>query len=409
MARILYVTGLWSGLADVLYEQSAPRGMPGFIRPLKRLIEGGHRVELMVLHELPRSLHIGVDWLEPKQVSIVKPRLGWAGRLGAVTGFYGYVLGRLKSQSYDFVYGQGTVGALGVLAANRLGLACAQRLYGISYFSREFQRGPLSRPQRLGVFIRHPLHYMSFSLPKAFLLATNDGTHADEVFGQIGNNGAQLLYWLNGVDVTASVSHGDSPKTEDSGADILLYPGRIDRFKRQHLALDLLAKLRERGEQGIRLVFAGHDYDKQYRKELDREIEARGLEDSVEFTGPLTRERLQKMYFSCLAVLSFYDVSNLSNVALEALASGVPLVSLDDGTLDAVAVDGESALLARNIEQAAEAVWRLRSDASLREQICRGARVAAENKLVTWDERVAREIERIEAAIAAGGMAGGQA
>jgi glycosyltransferase involved in cell wall biosynthesis len=406
VARILYVTGLWSGLADVLYEHSSPRGMPGFIRPLRRLIEKGHHVDLMVLNALPRALRIGVDWLEPDRISIVSPRLRWAGRLGAAIGFYGQVLARLKQREYEFVYGQGTMGALGVLAANRVGVTSAQRLYGISYFSREFQRGSLSSIQRLAVFLRHPLHYMSFSLPKAFLLATNDGTRADEVYRQIGNRAAALLYWLNGVDIADSQGGGQAQPTSPAGTDILLYPGRIDRFKRQHLAVELMARLKERGDHGFRLVFAGHGYDQKYRAELEAAIEAKSLASCVEFAGPVTREKLQEMYQSCFAVLSFYDVSNLSNVALEALASGAPLISLADGTLDTVAKDGESALLVADVEQAAEAVSRLRSTSGLRGQISHRAREAAAKQLASWDERVAREVKQIELAIAAGGSSG---
>jgi glycosyltransferase involved in cell wall biosynthesis len=402
MARILYVTGLWSGLADVLYEQSTPRGMPGFIRPLKALIDRGHDVDLLVLNQLPRELSIGVDWLKPEQLKIVNPGRRWLGMCGAAIGFYGCVLARLKLHRYDFVYGQGTMGALGVLAARRRGVACAQRLYGISYFRREFGSTPPTRFKRLGIFLRHPLHYLAFSLPKAFLLVTNDGTQADLVNGQIGNRDTTLLFWLNGVDIK---SGGQSPRHTDAAdrENVLLYPGRIDRFKRQHLALEMLARLKEAGEDGLRLVFAGHDYDRQYRGELDRTISERKLGPDVEFIGPVTHERLQEMYLSCLAVLSFYDVSNLGNVAIEALASGAALVSLADGSLSSIVRSGESALLIEDMKEAAKAVIRLATDAGLRDRIRQGAKKAAERHFVSWEERTAREIEHIEQAIAAGG------
>jgi glycosyltransferase involved in cell wall biosynthesis len=402
MARILYVSGLWSGLADVLYEHSTPRGMPGFIRPLKALIERGHAVELLVLNQLPRELSIGVDWLRPEQLTVVNPGLRWLGMYGAAIGFYGCVQARLQRHEYDFVYGQGTMGALGVLAANRRGLPCAQRLYGISYFRREFTAGGLPRLRRLGVFLRHPLHYMAFSLPKAFLLVTNDGTQADLVYRQIGNSETPLLFWLNGVDIEPA---GEQPAQTDEGDGkaVLLYPGRIDRFKRQHLAIEMMARLVEADETGLKLVFAGHDYDGEYRQELDSRIAEQGLGEIVEFIGPITRERLQELYQSCLAVLSFYDVSNLGNVAIEALASGAALISLADGSLSGIVRHGESALLVDDMAGAANAALQLMSDATLREHIRRGAKTAAEEHFVSWDARVKREVAQIEQVIEVGG------
>jgi D-inositol-3-phosphate glycosyltransferase len=381
--------------------------MPGFIRPLKALIERGHEVELLVLNQLPRELSIGVDWLRPEQLTVVNPNLRWLGRYGAAIGFYGCVQARLRRHEYDFVYGQGTMGALGVLAANRRGLPCAQRLYGISYFRREFTAGRISRLKRLRVFLRHPLHYMAFSLPKAFLLVTNDGTQADLVSRQIGNRDTPLLFWLNGVDIEPG---GEGPAQSDGGTGkpVLLYPGRIDRFKRQHLAIEMMARLQEARAEGLKLVLAGHDYDREYRQELESRIAEQGLGENVEFIGPVTRERLQELYRSCLAVLSFYDVSNLGNVAIEALASGAALISLADGSLSGIVRHGESALLVTDMSGAANAALQLLSDAALRDRIRRGAKAAAEEHFESWDARTAREVAQVEQVIEAGGTSRGR-
>lgn len=400
MPRILYVTALWSGLADILFHGSPPRGMPAFIRPLKTLIERGYEVDLLILDREQRELNIGVDWLKKEQLALIKPQLGRFGMLGALVGLYGYVQKRLRTQQYDFVYGQGTVGTLGVLAARKANIPCGQRLYGISYFVQEFLGGKLSSLERIGVFIRHPLHYMAFSLAKAFLLVTNDGSRADIVYQQIGSSKQQFLFWLNGVD--QQQPHQDTAMNSVAGANpFLLYPGRIDRFKRQHLAIELVHKLKAKSTQPIKLVFAGHDYDQEYRAELDKLVDDYAVSELVEFLGPVTRLQLQDMYFSCLAVLSFYDVSNLGNVAIEALASGAALISLADGTLDAVAVHGESAYLVNDMDEAAAAVCELQQEPKKRESIKQGARTAANERFVSWDERVAREIEQIDAAIAA--------
>ncbi len=201
MLRILYVTGLWSGLADVLLDGKPPCGMPAFFRPLRALIEAGHHVDLLVYSPRGGELNLGVEWLKPEQIELLHaPATSGVRGLWQLDVLYAHTLKRIKQQDYDFIYGQGTMGTLGVIAARRRRVPCGQRLYGISYFIREFTDGLLDWIQQARAFIRHPLHYKAFSLPKDFLLVTNDGTRADHVFSRIGNPHTKFLFWHNGVD-----------------------------------------------------------------------------------------------------------------------------------------------------------------------------------------------------------------
>lgn len=399
MLRILYVTAAWSGLADVLYQGSTPRGMPAFIRPLKGLIEGGHQVDLLVGAPEERQLNLGVDWLRPQQIHPAPwqpdgPR--WDVR--RLLRFGLAVRRRLSETQYDFVYAQGSLGTLGAIEAQRAGVPCGQRLYGVNYLINEFPTEGLDPWGRAGVWLRHPLHYQAFSSPKAFLLVTNDGTRADQIYRQIGDPGTPLLFWLNGVDRPSDLQPAELPA--GIRRPFLLYPGRINHFKRQHLAVELVHRLRERGAAQLQLLFAGHDGEADYRHQLDRLVEQLGLSDSVRFLGPIEHKALLALMPAAAAVLSFYEVSNLGNVALEALATGSVLLSLSDGSLDAVVRDEESALLVDGVEQAVDAVqWVLR-DSEVRERLQRGARTTAETQLLSWEERVAREIAVIEDAAA---------
>ncbi len=399
MLRILYVTAAWSGLADVLYQGSAPRGMPAFMRPLKGLIEAGHRVDLLVGGPEGRQLRLGVDWLSPQQIHSAP----WEpeGSRWDVRRLLRFALAarrRILEQQYDFVYAQGSLGTLGAIEARRAAIPCGQRLYGVNYLINEFPAEGLGPWGRAGVWLRHPLHYQAFSSRKAFLLVTNDGTRADHIYREIGDRGTPLLFWLNGVDRPS-----DQPPVELPAGirePFLLYPGRINSFKRQHLAIELLRLLRERGATELQLLFAGHDGEADYRSQLDRLVEQLELGDVVRFLGPIDHRALLALMPAATAVLSFYEVSNLGNVALEALGTGSVLLSLADGSLDAVARSEESALLVDGVEQAADAVQWLLRDGELRQRLQRGARAAAKEYLLSWEERVAREIAVIEDAAA---------
>src|SRR5690606_33298089 len=71
--RILYVSMLWFGFRGlILGGEREPRGMPGFIRPLKRLLELGYRVD-MVLGAPPvrGGLNVRSGWAAPVAVRAV--------------------------------------------------------------------------------------------------------------------------------------------------------------------------------------------------------------------------------------------------------------------------------------------------------------------------------------------------
>ncbi|MBN2083277.1 glycosyltransferase family 4 protein [bacterium] len=397
MLKLLYVTGLWSGLADVLFDGQPPRGMPAFFRPLRELVERGHQVDLLVYAPAGRRLNLGVKWLKPEQFTLVPAAATvGTGSLGRLGSLWQRARRRIEQGGYNFVYGQGTLGTLGVLAANNRQVPCGQRLYGISYFTREFSDRPLNPLQRAAIFSRHALHYMAFSLPKSFLLVTNDGSRGDRVFTHIGNPRTEFLFWSNGVDFPVEHGRVDQRFTEP----FLLYPGRIDRFKRQHLAVDLLRLLAVNGPPPVKLKLAGHIYDETYRREIDVIITKHGLGPYIDFLGPLSRRELYAQYDQCLAALSFYDVSNLGNVAIECLAAGVPLITLDDGTLSHIIRDGDSGFLAADLKAAAAAVHRLLKEPGLLEKVCARARIAAHEHFSPWQERVKREVDRIELAVA---------
>jgi len=227
-------------------------------------------------------------------------------------------------------------------------------------------------------------------------LVTNDGSRADRVYEQIGNRDTEFMFWHNGVDF---------PKEPGQFAQrleqpFLLYPGRIDRFKRQHLAVELMRLLAANGPPPVKLKLAGHIYDETYRREIEVLINKHGLEPYIEFLGPLNRRDLYAQYDKCLAALSFYDVSNLGNVAIECLAAGVPLITLDDGTLSQIITDGDSGFLAADLKAGATAVHRLLKEPGLLEKVCARARIAARNSFTNWNERTKREVDRIELAVA---------
>ena len=92
-----------------------------------------------------------------------------------------------------------------------------------------------------------------------------------------------------------------------------------------------------------------------------------GIAGAVEFVGRLDRDAMAQAYRKADIALNPSLVDNMPNSVLEALASGVPVVSTDVGGVSFIVSDGQTALLVppKSPEAMAQAILRLMDDSIL--------------------------------------------
>lgn len=121
--------------------------------------------------------------------------------------------------------------------------------------------------------------------------------------------------------------------------DYFLYPSRFRRYKRQDLAVEAF----ERADlDGFRLVLAGAGQEEDYVREL-RERTAGN--DSIEIMTDVDDEVWKDLYADAYAVLFLAEQEDWGMVPVEAMASGKPLVAVDEGGFTDAVEDGETGLL----------------------------------------------------------------
>lgn len=117
---------------------------------------------------------------------------------------------------------------------------------------------------------------------------------------------------------------------------------------------------------GAHLTIAGSGPERAQLEAMTKEL---GIADAVAFAGRIDNEHMPMLY--CKADLSLNPslADNMPISILEALASGVPVVSTDVGGVPFLVEDGKTALLVPpgNPERMAEAMLRVLRDESLRE------------------------------------------
>lgn len=164
----------------------------------------------------------------------------------------------------------------------------------------------------------------------------------------------------------------------------LLFTARLQPLKAPDLALEVLAHLDP--ELGARLVLAGgvsQDFE-DYLAELQDRARELGLEDRVEFVGSLGRDELAEAMRCAGALLLTSWSETFGLVALEAQASGTPVIAwrCAGGVQEAVGPEG-IVLGSRDPDVWAEAVQNLLADAETYGSAVRSAREFAASR--TWD------------------------
>ncbi len=160
----------------------------------------------------------------------------------------------------------------------------------------------------------------------------------------------------------------------------LLYLGRLKRYKRIELLLDVLE-----GIPGAVLDIAGEG---DHRPALEAEIAERGLGDRVVLHGHVSEAEKAALYARAWVNLTASSAEGWCLTVMEAATCGTPSAALRVGGLPESIVDGSTGLLADDAPGLTAAVRRLVDDDALRARMGAAARERAAG--FTW-ERTARE------------------
>jgi len=291
----------------------------------------------------------------------------------------------------DLLYGLNCQGAL---PASLLG-----RLFHIPVVTRF--HGVATRPEGLSRW-RHRLWHLDeiagLRAPSRAVVVTNDGTRGDETLKRLGVPPERVYYWMNGFDVAdLRCPEGyDAARFKAEvgleGKHVVLMLCRLAGSKRVDRGIVAVADLVHRcGRRDVVLLVAGAGGK---RGELEALCRRLGVEPFVRFLGAVPHSEAYKYYTIADVFLNLYDVSNLGNPLIEAMYFGKPIVTIDDGSTAVLLRDQENAILvdpARIAEELPRWISALLADRSLRETLGKAARATFDEKVLTWQARMALE------------------
>lgn len=141
--------------------------------------------------------------------------------------------------------------------------------------------------------------------------------------------------------------------------DYLFFPSRLGHIKRQHLAIQALAKTRE----SVRIKFAGTADYPPFLDELRQLAAKLGVADRIEWAGHVTHEEKCRLYAHSLGVIFPPVDEDYGCVTLEGMLSSKPVITCTDsgGALEFIR-HGENGLVAEpaaaSMAAAMDELWR---------------------------------------------------
>ncbi|MGE5405917.1 MAG: glycosyltransferase family 4 protein, partial [Candidatus Saccharibacteria bacterium] len=212
-----------------------------------------------------------------------------------------------------------------------------------------------------------------------------------EIDNLFGANGDKVSVIPNGVSLTDYNHVLDIGGIDIPGIDrndrVIFFVGRLVPEKGLAGLIKAFARV-AREIENAKLVIAGKGPQEKFLKTMVGELE---LQERVTFTGFVNDEMRDQIFSIAEAAVfpSLYEPFGI--VALEAMASGTPVIVTDVGGLSEIVEDGVTGIkvAAGNEEALAGALVKIMQDHALAEKLCKNADKVIKNQF-SWD-KIARE------------------
>lgn len=182
--------------------------------------------------------------------------------------------------------------------------------------------------------INRQVHSVEWWLANASdALITCSASMRDEVATLFGPQLPPITVIHNGIDVG---TWSFTPRAARTGPAELLFAGRLEYEKGVQDLIEALPAIRRR-HPGTTVTIAGDGTQNHWLRE---QAHLHGVTDAVEFAGQQDRDGLMKLMHRCDAIVLPSRYEPFGIVALEAAATGIPLVTSTAGGLGEAVTDG---------------------------------------------------------------------
>ena len=232
---------------------------------------------------------------------------------------------------------------------------------------------------------------MAVATRRATRILTVSETSKRDIIRFFGTDASKIDVIYNGFDQRFAVEPADEDMVRvrerfQLQDPFVLYAGNVKPHKNLERLIEAFYLVRKRGLDHLKLVLIGDDISKYAA--LRRAVHRHQLHNYVRFLGYMPEERLAVLYrlASVFVFPSLYEGFGLP--PLEAMASGTPVVTSNVSSLPEVAGDAAVLVDPYQPEAIADGMYRVLTDARLREDLRRKG--VARARQFSWETSVRR-------------------
>lgn len=404
--RILYISADNPAVDAILdgMNSDALAGLPAFYYPFKMFLDRGHTIDLMLYTPREKKL---VESRHFKKENLIQIHP----RSRILPGTVDYVLGLslaarkiLKERKYDFVYGMGEGSHPALRQALKMGIPCGLRQYGIQEMANVLEKIPGMAGRRVKALKDYTYIILSMMSRKTFLLATNDGSRADEAYKILGirNKKFPFFFWRSGVYIPGTQpdvddkGEGEYPQVYDPLALSMI--SRIADVKRQDRAARILGELHKRGCP-FHLYLVGTDDSPAMHRAVEEAAREYGVSEYIHFMGGKSQKECRLYAKNSFATLLTCEWNRL-NIFYEVMGEGTVVLTNNNHSIDEFIEADRNCLVYEedNFAMAAEKIISLMDDPEKISAIRRAAYQTAASRFMSMERRFGLEVDLVESA-----------
>lgn len=241
----------------------------------------------------------------------------------------------IKKWKPDILYTTSYYSIIGSLVARMYKIPQISRFYG-TFLTQLFHL----QIQTFSFLPKLIAEALSFKLSKDGLVITDDGTQGDEVCRKLKIDISKVLFIRNGIDksMIRKIKMNNNKKTIRDAINlnsedfVITNVSRLSAWKRVDLVIqsfnELIISLPQKIADKFKLLIVGDGTQREFLKKLAYALPCR---KQIIFLGNRSHEETLKIMFASDLLTFFYEVSNVGNTLLEALALGKIVVARNTG------------------------------------------------------------------------------
>lgn len=405
--KVLFVTSLYSPLErSVRDDKWKPTGMPAVTKLFEGLkCRGIYFDSIMINQHFGRETavrkcinsHFGNTFLlvytrEAKRIyKYMFLKDIW--HLSKTIRHFNLIRNLLNNEEYNLVYVDRSNTVIAWLISLFYDIPVFIRYHGVVFLYKH--------ASSLKYKLLHPIRYLSFFGNYAYILCSLDGSPAEAFLNRYRRNKVKYSIMLNGIDRIEISNEKDKQLLLEelnisSDVPILLFVGRLTADKGIRPFLESIKKIYH-SSKPFHVIIIG---DGDLKKWAENFISDNQLGSVVTLLGQIDHDLIPKYLNIGDFYVSLNYYGNLSNTVLEALGAGLATIVLkSDGQGHgdtSVDVLGDNVLYVdRNhaIKELEDIINKLLCNSMLATEYKHRAKRIAQEKLLSWDERIGQEIK----------------